>query len=68
MHWKRFSLVSRYATELETEVSSSVVVISYRFQLTITSPTTGHIEALLMFQDGSRLSVFEFLRYSGMCQ
>lgn len=57
-------MVSRYATELETSVSSSVVVISYRFQLTITSPTTGYIEALLMFQDGSRLSVFEFLRYS----
>lgn len=57
-------MINVYAAELEAEIASSPVVISHKIQLTITSSTTGHIEVFILFQDGSKLSAFEFLRLS----
>ncbi|GBD96012.1 MAG TPA: hypothetical protein ENG83_15345 [Nitrospirae bacterium] len=57
-------MVSRYAADIELALTKSPVVISHQFQLTLTSSTTGYIEVLVLFQNGSKLSVFEFLRYS----
>ena len=56
-------MISNYAAALEITLAKSPVIISYRFQLTIISPTTGYIEAFALFEDGSKLSIFEFLRY-----
>lgn len=56
-------MISNYAVKLEITLAKSPVIINYRFQLTITSPATGYIEALAIFEDGSKLSIFEFLRY-----
>lgn len=57
-------MVDAYLAKLEAAITDSPIVISHRVQLTTTSPSTGYLEALLIFQDGSKLSVFEFLRYS----
>ena len=56
-------MISNYAAALEITLAKSPVIISYRFQLTIISPTTGYIEAFALFEDGSKFSIFEFLRY-----
>lgn len=57
-------MISNYAAKLEITLAKSPVVINYRVQLAITSPTTGYIEAFAIFEDGSKLSIFEFLRYT----
>ena len=55
-------MISNYAAKFEIALAKSPVVINYRVQLAITSHTTGHIEAFAIFEDGSKLSIFEFLR------
>ncbi len=55
-------MINVYAAELEAEIACSSIVISHKIQHTITSSTTGHIEVFILFQDGSKLSAFEFLR------
>lgn len=57
-------MINVYAAELEAEIVDSPLVISHRIQLTITGPTTGYMEIFIIFQDGSKLSAFEFLRVS----
>lgn len=56
-------MINNYAAKLEVALAKSPVVINYRYQLTIISPTIGYIEAFAIFEDGSKLSIFEFLRY-----
>ena len=56
-------MISNYAAKFEIALAKSPVVINYRVQLTIISPTTGYIEAFAIFEDGSKLSIFEFLRH-----
>lgn len=58
-------MIDIYSFRLEDEIVKSQILISHRFQLTRTSPTTGYIDAFILFQDGSKLCVFEFLREVG---
>lgn len=54
--------LSNYAFEIENAILSSPLVIHHDFKVTTASPSTGYIEAKVVFEDGSILSVFEFLR------
>ena len=55
-------LIEQYAFELEANITKTPILISHRFQVTVLSPSTGFVEAFLIFQDGSKLSIFEFLK------
>ncbi|MCU0645756.1 MAG: DUF6516 family protein, partial [bacterium] len=54
--------LSNYAFEIENAILSSPLVIHHDFKVTIASPSTGYIEARVVFEDGSILALFEFLR------
>ena len=54
--------LSNYVFEIENTIVSCPLVIHHDFKVTISSPSTGYIEAKVIFQDGSILALFEFLR------
>ncbi len=54
--------LSNYAFKIEHEIIACPLVIHHDFKVTISSPSTGFIESKVIFQDGSILNLFEFLR------
>jgi len=54
--------LSNYAFKIEHEIIHCALVIHHDFKVTMSSPATGYIEAKVIFQDGSILILFEFLR------
>ena len=54
--------LSNYAFKIENEIIACPLVIHHDFKVTISSLTTGYIEGKVIFQDGSILILFEFLR------
>lgn len=54
--------LSSYAFNIENAINACPLVIHQDFKVTISSLTTGYIEAKVIFQDGSILALFEFLR------
>jgi hypothetical protein len=54
--------LSNYAFKIENEIIASPLVIHHDFKVTMSSPATGYIEAKVIFQDGSILILFEFIR------
>jgi len=54
--------LSNYAFKIEQAIIDCPLVIHHDFKVTVASHSTGYIEAKVIFQDGSILALFEFLR------
>lgn len=59
-------MLDAYATTIDAAIRGCVAVTAYSLNTAQLSPSTGYVEAEVMFMDGSRLILFEFLRWTSM--
>lgn len=57
-------MLDGYATAIDAGIRGCVAVTAYSLNTAQLSPSTGYVEAEVMFLDGSRLILFEFLRWT----